>query len=403
MANLSQEKRQRMLAFLETIREEHKDDDEVLIALGEIESELNAKKYGLVWERHEEAVDVQMRDNIPVFTECVDKEIATTSSGVNFLLEGDNLHSLRLLEKTHAGKVDVIYIDPPYNTGKKDDFRYNDAFVVKEDSFRHSKWLSFMSERLKVAKKLLSSQGMIFISIDDNEHASLKLLCDEILGENNYITSLIWQKKKGGSNDSRHVATEHEYILTYANDVDALDKIFIEYTDGYASRYKEVDEIGRYFWDTFKRKSGKQYYPITCPDGTVLQYEENGEPISWLRSESRFLSDLEAGETRIIKVNGRWTVHFKQRQPKGYKPRSLVTEYGTTSTGATELKEIFNVTNKFSNPKPTTLIEFLIKFCANKTATVLDFFAGSGTTGHAVLKLNTEDGGNRRFILCTNL
>ena len=175
MANLSQEKRQRMLAFLETIREEHKDDDEVLIALGEIESELNAKKYGLVWERHEEAVDVQMRDNIPVFTECADKEITTTTGGVNFLLEGDNLHSLRLLEKTHTGKIDVIYIDPPYNTENKD-FIYDDAFVDKNDGFRHSKWLSFMNERLQIAKKLLSSSGVLIISIGYHEVHNLMVI-----------------------------------------------------------------------------------------------------------------------------------------------------------------------------------------------------------------------------------
>ncbi|MDE5764046.1 MAG: site-specific DNA-methyltransferase [Ruminococcus sp.] len=402
MANLSQQRREKMLAFLETLKEQHSDDDS-LIAIGEIEKELKAKKYGLVWEEHEEAVDVQMKTQIPVFTEVKEREISADEDGAyNFLLEGDNLHSLYLLEKTHKSSIDVIYIDPPYNTGKKDDFRYNDAFVVKEDTFRHSKWLSFMAERLKIAKKLLAKQGIIFISIDDNEHAALKLLCDEILGESNYITSLIWQKKKGGSNDSRHVATEHEYILVYANDVEVLNNIFIEYAEDYVSRYKEKDEIGRYFWDTFKRKSGKQYYPITCPDGTVLQYEENGEPISWLRSEARFLSDLETGETRIMKVNGKWTVHFKQRQPNGYKPRSIVTEYGTTSTGADQLKKIFNITNKFSNPKPTTLIEFLIKFSPNKNATILDFFAGSGTTGQAVLELNRQDGGNRRFILCTN-
>ncbi len=402
MANLSQQRREKMLAFLETLKEQHSDDDS-LIAIGEIEKELKAKKYGLVWEEHEEAVDVQMKTQIPVFTEVKEREIcADESDAYNFLLEGDNLHSLYLLEKTHKGKIDVIYIDPPYNTGKKDDFRYNDAFVVKEDTFRHSKWLSFMAERLKIAKRLLSEQGIMFISIDDNEHAALKMLCDDILGEQNYITSLIWQKKKGGSNDSRHVATEHEYILVYANDVEILNNIFIEYAEDYVSRYKEKDEIGRYFWDTFKRKSGKQYYPITCPDGTVLQYEENGEPISWLRSEARFLSDLKAGETRIIKVNGKWTVHFKQRQPKGYKPRSIITEYGTTSTGADQLKKIFNITNKFSNPKPTTLIEFLIKFSPNKNSIILDFFAGSGTTGHAVLKLNAEDSGHRNFILCTN-
>ena len=188
----------------------------------------------------------------------------------------------------------------------------------------------------------------------------------------------------------------------YANDADTLASIFIEYADEYVSRYKEEDEVGRYFWDTFKRKSGKQYYPITCPDGTVLQYEENGEPISWLRSEPRFLSDLKEGEARIIKVNGKWIVHFKQRQPKGYKPRSLVTEYGTTSSGADQLKAIFNVTNKFNNPKPSTLIQFLLKFSPNKKAIVLDFFAGSGSTGHAVMELNQEDGGRRKFILCTN-
>jgi len=341
MANLSQQRREKMLAFLETLKEQHTDDDS-LIALGEIEKELKSKKYGLVWEEHEEAVDVQMKTQIPVFTEVKEREICAGENGAyNFLLEGDNLHSLYLLEKTHRGKIDVIYIDPPYNTGKKDDFKYNDAFVVKEDTFRHSKWLSFMAERLKIAKKLLTEQGVIFISIDDNEQAALKLLCDEILGEHNYITSLIWQKKKGGSNDSRHVATEHEYILVYANHIDDLNNIFIEYDENYVSRYKEKDEIGKYFWDTFKRKSGKQYYPIICPDGTVLQYDENGEPISWLRSEARFLSDLKAGEVRIIEVNGKWTVHFKQRQPKGYKPRSIITEYGTTSTGADQAKKIF--------------------------------------------------------------
>lgn len=391
-----------MLKFLETLKEQHS-DDESLIAINQIENELTSKKYGLVWEEHEEEVDVKMRTHIPVFTEVEDKEIVGNpeSEQYNFLLEGDNLHSLKLLEKTHKGKIDVIYIDPPYNTGSKD-FIYNDVQVAYEDTFRHSKWLSFMASRLKLAKRLLSKKGMIFISIDDNEQSQLKILCDSILGESNYITSLIWQKKKGGGNDSRHVATEHEYVLFYALDKEALDNIFIPYGDEYLTRYKEKDERGRFFWDTFKRKSGKQYYPIKCPDGTILEKDENGEPISWLRSESRFLSDLEQGEVRIIKIKDNWTVHFKQRQPEGYKPRSLMTEYGTTSDGAAELKKIFNKTNVFSNPKPVDLIKFLIKFCAKDDAIILDFFAGSGTTGQAVLDLNSEDGGNRKFILCTN-
>lgn len=389
MANLSQQKREKLIAFLETLKRDHSDDAS-LMAIGEIEKELKSKKYGLVWEEHEEAVDVQMQTHIPVFTEDTSREIAENpdSKDYNFLLEGDNLHSLKLLEKTHRGKIDVIYIDPPYNTGKKDDFVYDDKMVDANDTFRHSKWCSFMESRLKITKTLLSKQGIVFISIDDNEYSTLKLLCDDVFGQDNYITSLIWQKKKGGGNDPRHVAT--------------LENIFIEYGDEYVSRYKEKDDIGRFFWDTFKRKSGKQYYPIKCPDSTILQYEENGEPISWLRSESRFESDLKAGEVRIVKIKGQWSVHFKQRQPKGYKPRSLVTEYGTTSSGAEQLKQIFNITNKFSNPKPSTLISFLIKFCPNKNAVILDFFAGSGTTGQAVLELNKQDGGNRHFILCTN-
>lgn len=402
MANLSQIRREKMLNFLETLKEQHSDDAS-LIAINQIEKELTSKKYGLVWEEHEEEVDVKMQTHIPVFTEIEDREIVgdPESKQYNFLLEGDNLHSLKLLEKTHKGKIDVIYIDPPYNTGSKD-FIYNDVQVAYEDTFRHSKWLSFMASRLKLAKKLLSKKGMIFISIDDNEQSQLKILCDSILGENNYITSLIWQKKKGGGNDSRHVATEHEYVLFYALDKETLDNIFIPYGDEYLTRYKEKDENGRFFWDTFKRKSGKQYYSIQCPDGTILEKDENGEPISWLRSESRFLSDLEQGEVRIIKIKDNWTVHFKQRQPEGYKPRSLMTEYGTTSDGAAELKKIFNKTNAFSNPKPVDLIKFLIKFCAKDDAIILDFFAGSGTTGQAVLDLNSEDGGNRKFILCTN-
>lgn len=187
MANLSQIKREKMIAFLEALKEQH-DDDESLMAINQIERELTAKKYGLVWEEHEEEVDVKMQTHIPVFTEVKEKEIVgdSDSDECNFLLEGDNLHSLKLLEKTHKGKIDVIYIDPPYNTGKKD-FTYEDEYIDNNDGYMHSKWISFMSLRLKIANRLLSERGVIFISIDDNEVASLKLLCDEIFNEINYI------------------------------------------------------------------------------------------------------------------------------------------------------------------------------------------------------------------------
>lgn len=186
MPNLSQLRRQKMLEFLSKIKEEHKDDDDTLIALGEIENELTSKKYGLVWEKHEEAVDVKMRTHIPVFTEVKEREIdAAPGESYNFLLEGDNLHSLYLLEKTHKGRIDLIYIDPPYNSGEND-FMYDDNYVDASDTFKHSKWLSFMYARLTIARELLSHTGFIFISIDDKEASQLKLLCDDVFGDQNY-------------------------------------------------------------------------------------------------------------------------------------------------------------------------------------------------------------------------
>ena len=174
MSNLSKIRRDKMIEFLETLKEQHS-DDESLIEINQIEKELVSKRYGLVWEEHEEAVDVMMRDNIPVFTEVKEREICMVpGEDYNFLLEGDNLHSLHLLEKTHKGKVDVIYIDPPYNTGGKD-FKYDDTFIDEKDGFRHSKWLSFMYERLKLARDLIKDSGVMFISIDDNEMEQLKL------------------------------------------------------------------------------------------------------------------------------------------------------------------------------------------------------------------------------------
>ncbi len=226
MPNLSQLKRQRMLAFLDKIKEEHKTDDEMLIAIGEIENALISKKYGLVWERHEEKVDVAMQTNIPVFTEVAEKEISLVSDGnYNFLLEGDNLHSLYLLEKTHKGAIDLIYIDPPYNTGHED-FVYDDNYVAEEDSFRHSKWLSFMEKRLRIAKELLSEKGVIFIQISDIEMAQLKCLCDDIFDESNFLNIISVNMKNiagasGGGEDKRF-KKNCEYILVYAKSYDFL-------------------------------------------------------------------------------------------------------------------------------------------------------------------------------------
>ena len=229
MSNLSQKRRAEMLEYLNHLKEIHT-DDESRIALGKIETALTEKKYGLVWEEHEEEVDKKLVHNIPVFREDEERKIvADENADFNFLLEGDNLHSLKLLEKTHKGKIDVIYIDPPYNTGNKD-FIYDDNYIGSDDGYKHSKWLSFMNERLTITKELLSDDGIIFISIDDNEQAQLKLLCDEIFGENAFINKLVIKTgdvygAKAAHIEKTFVKTK-DYVLVYANEKNKfIDKI----------------------------------------------------------------------------------------------------------------------------------------------------------------------------------
>lgn len=350
----------------------------------------------------------------PALEESVDFD--TTK---NIFIEGDNLDALKLLQESYLGKVQMIYIDPPYNTGN--DFVYNDDFaedrgeylvrsgqvdeagnrlvVNSEFSGRfHSDWLSMMYPRLLLSRNLLSDDGLLFLSIDENEIANAKKLLELVFGERGQLAELVWKKKKGGGNDSRFVAVEHEYILLFARDKASLPPFFLPMDEEYGKRYKEHDEQGRFFWDTFLRKSGKQYYPITCPDGTVLEFDENGNKLSWLRSQARFEQDLKDGEVRIVQVNGKWSVHFKQRMPEGVKPRSILSEVGTTGDGSQEILDLFGA-NVFDNPKPTKLIEHLIRMVPRTDGIVLDFFSGSCTTAHAVMAANVADNGSRSFIV----
>ena len=343
----------------------------------------------------------------------------------NLYIEGDNLDVLKLLRETYLNRVKMIYIDPPYNTGK--DFIYEDNFAEETEEFLrrdsqyddqgnrltsnfdsngrfHTDWLNMIYPRLRVARDLLTDDGVVFISIDDSETGNLRKICDDIFGEKNFISQLVWQNKKGGGNDSLHVAIEHEYILVYAKSKSNLEAFYQSYSEDYALRYKEKDEIGKYYWDTFKRKSGKQYYPIECPDGTVLEYDDDGNPISWLRSKSRFEQDKREGEIRIIPVKGKWSVQFKQRMPKGKKPRSIFStetvldNKGTTSSGSDDVFAYFKK-DVFSNPKPVELLKFLIGFGTSNDDIVLDFFSGSGTVCEAVMSANSSDDGSRKFIV----
>ena len=423
MANLSQQKRERMLAFLNKVKEEHKDDDETLIALDEIENELNSKKYGLVWEKHEEEVDRMMQDNIPVFTEVKDRKIKTADENAyNFLLEGDNLHSLKLLEKTHAGKIDVIYIDPPYNTGSKD-FTYNDVLVDENDGYRHSKWLSFMSERLQYAKKLLTDSGMIMISINDIELYSLKLLCDSIYGESNLLANMIWQSTPG-SNTGLDIKTVTEYVLCYAKNKMKCTTASrpIEDDQKYKFRDDYVEKRGKYLLNKLDRRmTGQHYseslnYAIKTPDGRLVfpgGEEEKQKHWNWRWSESKVTWGIKNNFIEFKQSkNGKWAIYFKQYIKvnnndelieRSLPYQNLIKDLNgaNSARGTQEIMSIFDK-KAFDYPKPLNLIKYLLQIHANQNATVLDFFAGSGTTAHAVLELNKEDGGNRKFILCTN-
>lgn len=437
MANLSQQKRQRMLEFLQTIREEHKDDDDVLIALGEIESELNAKKYGLVWEQHEEAVDVMMQENIPVFTECAEKEITTDASGVyNFLLEGDNLHSLRLLEKTHTGKIDVIYIDPPYNRGK-DDFIYDDNYVGTEDAFKHSKWLSFMEKRLRIAYELLSEDGLMFISIDDNEQAALKNLIDDIFSEENFIIAMPRITKKSGKTTGSF-SKNHDYVLVYTKqnkDIfvmeEHIDPAF-SYEDEWVSKRGKYKLNQTLDYDSLSYSASLDY-PLTVenetfyPGGDINAWEErqsgNHRRADWAWRWNPKLFEFgynngfvvikrkSDGSARIYtktylnaKIqkdgNGGYYIEYTKRT-KPLSSIGLVDNMYSNDNAKKDLA-LFGLSDDFDYSKPVELIKRLLKNHYNKNAIVLDFFAGSGTTAQAVLELNIEDGGKRRFILCTN-
>lgn len=400
MANLSQERREKMLAFLETLKEQHS-DDESLIALGEIERELKAKKYGLVWEEHEEEVDVKMRTHIPVFTADDSKEIHSDkiTERFNFLLEGDNLHSLRLLEKTHRGKVDVIYIDPPYNRGKTD-FVYNDDYVVSEDGFRHSKWLSFMEKRLSIAKKILSKNGLLFISIDDNEVAQIKMLCDQLFC---FINLFVWQRNSSAKTEKGKFTVNTEYVLLYANSPTyELCDAFKPLSEASQKLYKFDDGDGRGKYQTVSLQKPKDPGPETTYDyidntGKVWKCPPKG----WRMKQSK-IKDLE-NDGRLVLTGNTLRVkdYWNERENPGKRIDTLWNDLSQNTAGSGELETIMGKPNTFDNPKPTDLIRRCLTI-AGKSSVVLDFFAGSGTTGQAVLEMNIEDGGNRRFILCTN-
>lgn len=331
-------------------------------------------------------------------------EVGTASpeQPVHVVINGENYHALQALEYTHADKVDLIYIDPPYNTGNSG-WKYNDKYIDTNDSYRHSKWLSFMEKRLKIAKVLLKETGFIAISIDDSEQARLKMLADQVFDESNFVANMIWKSKAGGANDAS-LAVEHEYILVYRRSEKSVinkDKGAVATTS-----YSRSDPDGRKYSLERLDKQNLGYsasldFQIVAPSGEIhsIRHANPAAPKArWRWSQESVLSRM---DELVFEKGNVYTKNYEKID--GLTPRALLVDerFGRTRTGGTDLAKIFGDT-RFTFPKPQQLIAHLCDIFAPSDAVIVDFFAGSGTSAEAVIRLNANDGGTRQSILVTN-
>lgn len=425
---------------------------------------LNEKKtYGLVWENHEEAVEEQLREQLPVLREVPKRRLLSEDADApnHIIIEAENLHALVALTYTHAGMIDVMYLDPPYNTGNKD-FIYNDSYIDSEDSYRHSKWLSFMEKRLKIAKTLLSDKGVVFISIDDNEQANLKLLCDEVFGYDSFMGNVSWQRTYSPRNDKKGIVREVEYLAVYSKSPEWSPKK-LKRTAEMDAKYKNPDNdfapwtSGDAFAPDSKLHQGMVYaiqhpfsgellYPYAASHWRIGQDEMLRIMQGWAPYELRDIDDaakraeicsiaqdeVRAGVMAImlavpldeaktaaeaILKRGQWPKFYFTKNGKGGIRRKtylqnvegrIITnlwsyeEVGHTDEAKKELKKLFDGNAPFDTPKPTRLIQRIEQIASDYDSIILDFFAGSGTTMQATIQQNAEDGGHRQCILVTN-
>ena len=401
------------MALLETIQQDGNLSKEQKAYLSEL---INSKKYGLVWETKPEEVHEELRTHIPFLKEDKGKRILNSPSAPNHLIvEGDNYQVLTDLCYIYDGRVDVIYIDPPYNTGNKD-FVYNDSFVDREDGFRHSMWLSFMEKRLRLAKRLLSDKGVIFISIDDNEQAQLKLLCDEVLSID-FVAQIPWRKRTAKADVPHSLSQDFEWILCYANERFragiSLDNRRYYESDDFPGRPWRIHDLTK---QTTAEERPNSNFPIVNPKNGKV-YPANPKR-TWAITSETFEKYYK--EKRIVfpedysflKISRPVLRYFKEDDDKKageYAGISTVStllpkEVGMTQDGTKDIGSLFE-SKVFGFPKPLSLIKYIINIASplsNTPVTILDFFAGSGTTLHATMQLNKEDGGKRKCILVTN-
>lgn len=365
--------------------------------------------YGLVWEKHGLAQDKALNRDF-VGLELDPALSCGSAPWRNLIIEGDNYDALRNLVSTYAGQVKLIYIDPPYNTGRKD-FVYNDSYFDPTNRYRHSTWLEFMYQRLRLAKDLLAEDGVIFVSIDDNELFNLGLLMNKVFGENNFIANVIWQKVFSPKNTAVHFSDDHEYVLVYAADRDRWRPNPLPRSEALDKAYKNPDRDTRGPWTSGDLAARNFYgdgrYPITCPSGRVIDGPPAG---SYWRVSKRKFDELNADNRIWWGKDGKNTPRLKRfltDVKQGVVPQTLWTysEVGHTQDAKKQLNEILPKDRNedvFSTPKPLQLMNRILRLATKPGDLVLDFFAGSGTLAQAILQLNKEDGGERRFILVSS-
>lgn len=433
--NISELKLRQLKEILpEAFSEGRVDTDKLKMALGE-QFFIKDEHYELSWAGKTEAFKVLQQPTTATLAP-VESESVNFDTTKNIFIEGENLEVLKILQKSYFGKIKMIYIDPPYNTGN-DSFIYPDKFseskdeylkrigskdeegyLTKDGFFRknskdnghyHSNWLTMMYPRLYLARNLLRDDGVIFVSIDDNEVHNLRAVMNEIFGEENFVAQLIWRKKAGGGSDSKYFAIEYEYILVYLKNSSELLSFDIPYTEEEEKRFEYADDKGKYYLKTLERpeRLGSRpnlQYPLTCPDGTKLEYKSSEKKFTWVVSSKKYIQMKNDGEIIFNKTrNGEWRVYRKVYMID-QTPRGLLYDLALNRAGTEILRLILGNSEIFSNPKPYELVKHLIHIATNqeKQGIIFDFFSGSGTTAQAVLELNKEDGGNRKFI-CVQL
>ena len=401
------------------------DFDQLRQELSESIVEGAQERYHLDWPGKREAL---LTANTPITTTLRPRRKESVDFGTtkNLFVEGDNLEVLKMLQETYLGKIKMIYIDPPYNTGS--DFIYRDDFAENTNDFYkrsnqkdgkgnrlvasfessgrfHSDWLCMMYPRLRLARNMLRDDGVIFISVDDNEQSSLKKLCNEIFGEKNFLACVVWQRAFSPKNDAKHLSTNHDYILIYSKDCNVCKIGKLPRTKKADDRYKNLDNDHRGNWIsgdlTVKTYSEKYDYPITTSKGRVVNPAHGS---CWRVSKERFQELVD--DNRIWFGEDGSTVprlkRFLSEVQSGMVPTTLWThqEVGHNQEGRQELKALFDDKGYFDGPKPVRLISRIIQLANFQDHEIcLDFFAGSSTTAHAVMELNAEDGCNRKFIM----